>query len=285
MKNANVVAIVAMMALAISTPAQAQFQLPTWSDIENAVKDNVPHIDFNQGGRTHINTPGGPRVTYDPRNGQWQANPGPIITGATREVAGEALAQAIWSSKSQVSWQPIPPDIAQALLRLGVNSGAIARAKYSTNWGATANGTLQQFLLGNGFASAVTLEDIIVFRDGRYVSDLALWAHELKHVEQYSQMGVREFAKRYVVDSGSLENPGYAEQSRVSGLLQSGQMAQTPATPMAPFPAQRPMTYYSYCATPAGTSPVIQGGYPNGAPCSMPSAWGPVGGRVVGFYR
>jgi hypothetical protein len=276
--------------------ANAQFlgiKLPTWSEVENTVKNNVPHVD-TRSGQVHVNTPGGPRVMYNSRNGQWQATPGPILEGA----AGEALAQAIWAAKGRISWRPIPMDIANSLRQMGVNPGAIARAKYSTDWGAAANGTIHQLLLGNGMAVAVTLEDIIVFRDGRSVGDLALWAHELKHVEQYSQMGVRGFAQRYVADHNSLEGPGYAEQHRVDNLVaSSGQSAssvrpnfatfqnQQPAFSTQSAPPVRPTIYYSFCATQFGNSPTIQGGLPNGSPCSIPTPQGILWGQVRGFFQ
>jgi len=285
-KQIMATAILEAVLLGGALPANAQFlgiKLPTLSEVENTVKNNVPHID-TRSGQIHMNTPGGPRVMYNSRNGQWQATPGPVLEGA----AGEALAQAIWAAKGRISWRPIPADIANSLRQMGVNPGAIARAKYSTDWGAAANGTIHQVLLGNGLAGAVTLEDIIVFRDGRSVSDLALWAHELKHVEQYSQMGVRGFAQRYVADHNSLEGPGYAEQNRVEALVSSGQSAPSVQQNFSPFqnqPVQRPATYYSFCATQFGNSPTFQGGLPNGAACSIPTPQGVLWGQVRGFFQ
>lgn len=43
----------------------------------------------------------------------------------------------------------------------------------------------------------MTLIDTVVFRHPDYVSNLALWAHELHHVEQYQAWGVDGFAARY----------------------------------------------------------------------------------------
>lgn len=167
-------------------------------DIDNGVKNTFGHVDVDHGGTVH---------------------PPQVIVQAGREIAGNALAQAIWFSKSRIAIQPVPSQIAQDLMQLGVQPGIIQRARYSTDWGASANGTIQQFLLGNEMAGAVTLDEVIIFRDGRMVGDLALWAHELKHVEQYARMGVQEFAKHYVENSNELEAPAYAEGNRVGQVL------------------------------------------------------------------
>jgi hypothetical protein len=52
---------------------------------------------------------------------------------------------------------------------------------------------------------AVTLDDVIVFSDPRLAGDIAFWAHELAHVEQYRRLGVEGFARRYMADWRSLE--------------------------------------------------------------------------------
>lgn len=61
-----------------------------------------------------------------------------------------------------------------------------------------------------GSANAVTLIDVIVFKDAEQANNLARWAHELKHVQQFNEWGVRKFAIRYMRSWNSVENPGYA---------------------------------------------------------------------------
>jgi hypothetical protein len=56
---------------------------------------------------------------------------------------------------------------------------------------------LAGFAIRNGNAAAVTLIDTIVFKEERYVRNLALWAHEIHHVDQYAEWGVAGFASRY----------------------------------------------------------------------------------------
>ncbi|MNS23048.1 hypothetical protein D3C72_548540 [compost metagenome] len=75
-------------------------------------------------------------------------------------------------------------------------------------------------MLQNPDVSAVTLMDIIVFRSpDDALNNVALWAHELKHVQQYLQWGVREFATRYTRDYTTVEAPAYEIQTQVARAL------------------------------------------------------------------
>ncbi|SDH28070.1 protein of unknown function [Pseudomonas benzenivorans] len=75
-------------------------------------------------------------------------------------------------------------------------------------------------MLQNPDVRAVTLVDIIVFRHAEdALDDAALWAHELKHVQQYLQWGVGEFAARYTRDHQAVEAPAYAIQAQVARAL------------------------------------------------------------------
>ncbi len=75
-------------------------------------------------------------------------------------------------------------------------------------------------LLRNPDVNAVTLIDVIVFRHASDAQDnVALWAHELKHVEQYLDWGVAEFARRYTLDHRAVEQPAYALELEVEKAL------------------------------------------------------------------
>ncbi|ROL64887.1 DUF4157 domain-containing protein [Pseudomonas vranovensis] len=75
-------------------------------------------------------------------------------------------------------------------------------------------------LLQNPDVNAVTLIDIIVFRNQADAeNNVALWAHELHHVQQYQQWGVAEFARRYSRDFDAVEAPAYKIQAKVSKAL------------------------------------------------------------------
>ena len=86
--------------------------------------------------------------------------------------------------------------------------------------------TAANTLLRNPDIVAETLIDIIVFRnEADALDNVALWAHELKHVEQYLEWGVGEFARRYTRDYSSVERPGYAMElqlEREAALREAG---------------------------------------------------------------
>ena len=76
--------------------------------------------------------------------------------------------------------------------------------------------------LQNPAVNAVTLVDVIVFRNADDARDnVALWAHELKHVQQYQQWGVEDFAARYTRNFDAVEAPAYAIQAQVSKALKA----------------------------------------------------------------
>jgi len=77
-------------------------------------------------------------------------------------------------------------------------------------------------MLQNPDVNAVTLVDIIVFRSqDDALNNVALWAHELKHVQQYQQWGVGEFATRYTRDYNAVEAPAYEIQTQVAKALRA----------------------------------------------------------------
>jgi hypothetical protein len=165
------------------------------------------------------------------------------------------LSAAIRLSKSRAAQgaRPIPVPI-RAELSAFFDRALLDRVRYSTDWGAAANGTLQQFILGNGHAVAVTLDDVIVFQSPTdAMDDVLLWAHELGHVEQYQRMGIDSFASRVVTAYWTVENEA---KNRANGV--AGRRTNVP---------------YTFCATPAGNSAVIAGGTP-GSGCWMMDPWG-----------
>lgn len=92
----------------------------------------------------------------------------------------------------------------------------------------TANAMLQ-----NPDVNAVTMLDIIVFRhEDDAQNNLPLWAHELKHVQQYQEWGAGGFAMRYTRDYRIVEAPAYALQSQVTRALRaSAELAKAKANP------------------------------------------------------
>lgn len=106
-----------------------------------------------------------------------------------RNILGAPLAVAIRDAKQRALQNAEPmPDHTVRALRAFYSAAVVPGTRMSCEWGAAANGTLQQFLLGNGYADAVTLDDVVVFRDctlakAKTEEAFHLWAHELRHVQ------------------------------------------------------------------------------------------------------
>lgn len=76
--------------------------------------------------------------------------------------------------------------------------------------------SLSHGVLQNPDINAITLIDVVIFQHAHEAEqDVALWAHELLHVQQYLELGVEGFAARYLSDPDSLERPAYALQNEV----------------------------------------------------------------------
>ncbi|MFC2972304.1 DUF4157 domain-containing protein [Azotobacter bryophylli] len=87
-------------------------------------------------------------------------------------------------------------------------------------------------VMQNPDVNAVTLMDIIVFRNPEdALNNVALWAHELKHVQQYLEWGTRGFAERYTRDYSAVESPAYQIQAQVARELRAQARASASAAP------------------------------------------------------
>ncbi|WP_413817425.1 DUF4157 domain-containing protein [Pseudomonas sp. P8_241] len=126
--------------------------------------------------------------------------------------------------------QPIPLNI-RAQLEPFYDIQVLDSARYKIGDETELNAA--NTLLQNPDINAVTLVDLIVFRNpDDAVNNVALWAHELKHVEQYQQWGVREFATRYTRDYSAVEAPAYEIQNQVDKALRPAAVeAQPPRSP------------------------------------------------------
>ena len=122
-------------------------------------------------------------------------------------LSGPALEQAIIASRNTAinGAMPIPPSMRQQLTGYA-SEDSLNRVRYKIGDNGFAN--LARLLEQGGLASAVTLIDVIVFRGPSEAADPALWAHELTHVDQYSE-GTRSFAVRYTRNWQTIENPAY----------------------------------------------------------------------------
>lgn len=134
------------------------------------------------------------------------------------------VASAITSSRDAAlrsgAWQ-VPSNVSD-FLRKWYPPELIARVRWTTQYSAIQN-TLQAGLFNiMSDKDAVTLINVIVFRDTNAAQDLSIWAHEFMHVTQYQNWGVFTFAQKWVDNSGQngeVESPAYARQAEAQGLL------------------------------------------------------------------
>lgn len=143
-----------------------------------------------------------------------------LVPDDVYQIAAPALALWLTQARAEAAstgLQPIPAHIREQLLQW-YDPAVLdsARYKISDNGQLTAASAMLQ----NPDVGAVTLIDIILFRDAQSAEqDIALWAHELKHVQQYQEWGVQGFAQRYTQDSNAVEAPAYAIQAEVRRSL------------------------------------------------------------------
>lgn len=138
-------------------------------------------------------------------------------------IASASLANALVLSRD-AAWaegtRPIPPHIRQALLDW-YPAELLDSVEYRT--GIPEDSTLQSLAMRHGDATAITLIDTIVFADPHAAeSDLALWAHEMKHVEQFRRWGLMDFAEAYVRDHQAVEAEAYAIGNAVKAFHGGG---------------------------------------------------------------
>jgi hypothetical protein len=138
------------------------------------------------------------------------------------QVAAPALALWLTQARAEaaVDVQAIPAHIREQLLRW-YDPGVLDAARYKVSDNGQFNTATA--MLQNPDVGAVTLIDIILFRDAQSAEqNLALWAHELKHVQQFQQWGVDGFAQRYIQDFNAVEAPAYAIQAEVRRSVREG---------------------------------------------------------------
>jgi Domain of unknown function (DUF4157) len=106
------------------------------------------------------------------------------------QIGGVPLEQWIVASRNTAlsGAMPIPPEIRQALTGYA-SEDSMNRVRYKIGDNGFAN--LAHVLEQGGFASAVTLIDVVIFRGPTEASDPSIWAHELTHVDQYRDWHAR----------------------------------------------------------------------------------------------
>jgi hypothetical protein len=99
-------------------------------------------------------------------------------------LSGPVLEQAINASRNTAinGAMPIPPHIRQQLAGYA-SVDSMNRVRYKIGDNGFLN--LARLLEQGGFAAAVTLDEVIVFKGPSEAEDVSVWAHELVHVDQY----------------------------------------------------------------------------------------------------
>ncbi|MGG7599094.1 DUF4157 domain-containing protein [Pseudomonas sp. B21-023] len=182
-----------LLGLLLALPAVAQDSCPTGQYQVCLVVCFCAPIDPNQGGQ----------VLQDVER---------MATGslvfALRQARDEAAANGT---------QPIPLHI-RAQLEPWYDFAVLDAARYRI--GNEQQISAANALLQNPDVNAVTLIDTVIFRRPADAEDnVALWAHELKHVQQYQALGVEGFAQQYTRDYQALEGPAYEIEAKVAKAL------------------------------------------------------------------
>lgn len=147
-------------------------------------------------------------ASRDTNYSRFSANLGNVLMSQL-SFGGNTLVAAFESAlqrsrdTARADSKPIPKDIREALEPFYPDE-LLAKVRYSI--GDTTPSGLAGLAIRNGNAAAVTLIDTIVFKDEGYTKDLALWAHEMHHVEQYRDWGLAGFASRYMFGWQAVED-------------------------------------------------------------------------------
>jgi len=119
-------------------------------------------------------------------------------------VVSETLASALQRSRDTVrtNSRPIPEEVKKGLVPF-YPLELLENVRYTI--GDVSRAGVAGFAIRNGNAAAVTLIDTIVFKDESYLGSLGLWAHEMHHIQQYTEWGLSGFAARYTFSWGEVE--------------------------------------------------------------------------------
>ncbi|WP_374396178.1 DUF4157 domain-containing protein [Tabrizicola sp.] len=139
------------------------------------------------------------------------------------EIAATALANALVASRD-AAWEqgtrPMPPQIREALLRW-YPPDLLDSVEYRV--GVAEDASLQSLSMRYSDATALTAIDTIIFHDSRDAqTNIALWGHEVKHVEQFRNWGLMDFARRYVRDHEAVEREAYAIGAEIKAVYGGG---------------------------------------------------------------
>lgn len=121
---------------------------------------------------------------------------------------------------------PMPASIRDALQGF-FPPARLEKVRYRV--GVNPDWSLQANLFAIQANKAITLNDIIVFRDAKTAADLRIWAHELAHIEQYERWGIAGFSRRYLLDFRQIE----ADAWTVADRYEAWRRERSTAAPLA----------------------------------------------------
>jgi hypothetical protein len=196
------------------------------------------------------------------------------------ESAGPVLAGMIQASREDTlrgGVQDVPSDVRDIMARF-YGFDVAAGIRFRVGQGGDLALASNAFRYGD--ALAITLDDVIVFRDQLTAQDLSIWAHELQHVQQFRSWGILDFSKRYVRDYGGVEREAYSAQDRYIQWAQANLAAYSggPSGTQFAMPTMPQMS--SVCGTPMGAC-VVPGVGMIGQGCWCGTSTGPVNGQLV----
>jgi Domain of unknown function (DUF4157) len=114
----------------------------------------------------------------------------------------------------------MPPHIRDALLDW-YPADLLDSVEYRV--GGAEDSSVQSLSMRYSDATAVTAIDTIIFANAWDAeNNIALWAHEVKHVEQFQRLGLMDFARAYVRDHTSVEAEAYAIGAAVKAIHGGG---------------------------------------------------------------
>jgi hypothetical protein len=144
----------------------------------------------------------------------------PTIASGLLDYAAEALAALIDGARRQAiadGVRPVPPVVYRSLLGY-FPAALLQKCRFAV--GNSRALTLPALAFSYGDATAITLGDVVQFKDERTAeTDLKVWAHELTHVMQYQRWGVDGFAEHYVRDSAAVEQEAIDNANRFAAWL------------------------------------------------------------------
>ena len=128
-------------------------------------------------------------------------------------ISGPALEQWLIELRNTAmnGAMAMPPEMRQAL-QGWYTPGLMDKVRFKIGDGGELN--LGNNIIRFGQATAVTLIDVIIFKGPSEAVCPSLWAHEMKHVQQFEEWGVHSSAVQYAQSSNSVENPAYATEGQ-----------------------------------------------------------------------